>query len=168
MELKMNSGVLTVIGENKIIEVDVNENGELEVFGDVVVEEEDSEEELEEVIEFENEPNKPRDAFAHLVDREEAYPIINGINVGDKVRLRLDLDEKIDEIPDIGLCRYDEMIEEIGNRDIEVLNIDKEYDSISDTYEDCLRVHNEHNSSWFLSTRWVIVVKELEKEETDL
>ena len=43
MELKMNNGVLTIIGEGKTIEVDIVD-GELEVFGDFVVEEESEEE----------------------------------------------------------------------------------------------------------------------------
>lgn len=155
MELKMNNGVLTIIGEGKTIEVDIVD-GELEVFGDFVVVDEESEEELEEVIEFEDEPNKPRDAFSHLVDRKEAYPIIDNIKVGDKVRLRLDLDYEIDEIP---LRRYDEMLKDLANKDLEVLNVDEEYDEISETYEDCLKVSNGYSHVWYLSTRWVTKVE---------
>ena len=43
MKLSMNNGVLTVTGEGKTIEVDIVD-GELEVFGDFVVEEESEEE----------------------------------------------------------------------------------------------------------------------------
>ena len=42
MKLSMNNGVLTIIGEGKTIEFDIVD-GELEVFGDFVVEEESEE-----------------------------------------------------------------------------------------------------------------------------
>lgn len=146
MKLTMKDGVLTVTGEGKSIEV-ANINGELEVFGNVVVEE--IEEEKEEAIEFPDEPDMPTDSKAHY--RDKHYPLIKGLEVGDKVRLRLDLDEDIDEIGSIGFYdNYDCMLADLGEEDLIIEDIDEEYDKVSGTGEDCLEIRG-----WYLSTRWV-------------
>lgn len=157
MELKMRNGVLIVSGEGKVIEVDIVD-GELVVYGDDVTIEELEDEDGEEAIEFEDEPDKPTNAFAHLEDRTEPYPLIEGLKVGDNVRLRKDLDVNFDDIRAIGLSRYDEMLEDLSGEDIEIRAIDFEYDEIEDDYFDCLEVEGSEDV-WFLSTRWVTKVE---------
>lgn len=151
----MRNGVLIVSGEGKVIEVDMVD-GEIEVFGDFIIEEEELEDEVEEVMSFPDEPGMPTNSKAHLVDRTEPYPLIEGLKVGDKIRLRLDLDEEIDDIKAIGL--YYEMLADLSCKDIEIGAIDSEYDEIEDNYFDCLKVACSNNT-WFLSTRWVTKVE---------
>lgn len=71
----MRDGVLIVSEYGNTIEVTVV-NGELEVFGDVIVEEIESEDEVEGLIEFPEEPDMPKNSKAHLVDRDGHYPLI--------------------------------------------------------------------------------------------
>ena len=150
----MRDGVLIVSEYGDTIEVAIV-NGELEVFGDVIVEEIESEDEVEELIEFPEEPDMPTNSKAHLVDqRTEHYPLIKGLKVGDKVKLRLDLDEDLDEIEDIGLDNYSEMLADLSEKDITIEYIEEDYDEISDTNEDCLYI-----DGWYLSTRWVTKVE---------
>ena len=153
----MENGVLIVSGEGKVIEVDIVD-GELVVYGDMIVEEIESEDETEELIEFPEEPDMPTNSKAHLVYRDGYYPLIEGLKVGDKVRLREDLDVDSDNIKAIGLSRYDEMLVDLGDKDIEIRAIDLEYDEIDDDYFNCLEVEGSKNS-WFLSTRWVTKVE---------
>ncbi len=155
MELKMRDGVLIVIEYGYAIEIAIV-NGELEVFGDVIVEEIEPEDEVEELIEFPEEPDMPTNSKAHLVDkRTKHYPLIKGLKVGDKVKLRLDLDEDLDEIENIGLYdNYYEMLADLSEKDITIEYIEEDYDEISDTNEDCLYIEG-----WYLSTRWVTKVE---------
>lgn len=154
MKLTMKDGVLTVEGNGEVIDVAII-NDELEVFGNVVVEEvEEEKEEKEEAIEFPDEPDMPTDSKAHY--RTEHYPLIKGLKVGDKVKLRLDLDEDLDEIESIALYdNYDCMLLELGEGDLTIGNIVDNYDEVSNRDEDCLEIRG-----WFLSTRWVTKVEE--------
>jgi hypothetical protein len=145
----MKNGVITVTGEGKTIEVETVD-GELVVYGDsdVIIEELEDEEE-EEVIEFEDEPDKPTNAFAHLEDRVKPYDIIDNIVVGDKVRLRKDLTLEVDNVIDIGLV--DRLIEELEPLDsFEVEEIMYTYDEHSEKEE--LQIYSD---GWHISTRWV-------------
>ena len=153
----MRDGVLTVIGEGKTIEVDIVD-GELEVFGDFVVEEEELEEEVEETISFPDEPDMPTNSKAHLVDRSEHYPLIEGLKVGDNVRLRQDLDVDSDNIKAIGLFRYEDMLADLSGKNVEIRAIYFEYDEIDDSDFDCLEVEGS-KGVWYLSTRWVTKVE---------
>jgi hypothetical protein len=151
----MENGVLTVSEKHgETVEVAIV-NGELEVFGDVIVEEIELEDGVEELIGFPEEPDMPTNSKAHLVDRVKPYPLIQGLKVGDKVRLRLDLDIDMDDITEIGLRGYYDMLEDLSERDILIERIDAEYDEISDTNEDCLFIED-----WYLSTRWVTECRE--------
>ena len=155
----MRNGVLTISAKHgETIEVFTGDDGELEVLGNVVVEEEEPEEEIEEIIDFPDEPDMPIDSKSHLVDRVEPYPLIQGLKVGDKVRLRQDLDVDSDDIKEIGLLSYDEMLADLSDKDIEIRAIDFEYDEIDDDYFDCLEVEGSR-AVWFLSTRWVTKVE---------
>lgn len=152
----MEDGVLTVSEKHgETVEVAIV-NGELEVFGNgnVVIEEIESEDGVEEVIEFPDEPDMPTDSKTHLVDRTKPYPLIQGLKVGDKVRLRLDLDMYRDDVKAIGLRAYYNMLEDLSERDILIKKIYEEYDDISGTSEDCLYI-----DGWYLSTRWVTKVE---------
>ena len=156
----MRDGVLTISEKHgETIEVFTGDDGELEVLGNVIVEEEEPEEEIVEIIEFPDEPDMPNDSKAHLVDRDGHYPLIEGLKVGDKVRLRQDLDVDLDDIKAIGLLVYDEMLADLSDKDIEIRAIDFEYDEIEDDDFDCLKVKGSKNV-WFLSTRWVTKVGE--------
>lgn len=155
----MRDGVLTISEKHgETIEVFTGDDGELEVLGNVVVEEEEPEEELEEPIDFPDEPDMPNDSKSHLVDRDGHYPLIAELQVGDKVRLRQDLDVDSDDIKAIGLSRYDEMLADLSGKDIEIRAIDFEYDEIEDDDFDCLEVEGSKDV-WFLSTRWVTKVE---------
>ena len=155
----MRDGVLTISEKHgETIEVFTADDGELEVLGNVVVEEEEPEEEIEESIDFPDEPDMPNDSKAHLVDRSEHYPLIDGLKVGDNVRLRQDLDVDFDDIKDIGLLRYDEMLADLSGKDIEIRAIYFEYDEIDDSDFDCLEVEGS-KGVWYLSTRWVTKVE---------
>lgn len=153
MRLIMKDGVLTVEEKHgESVEIAIVD-GELEVFGNVAIEEEEIEEEKEEVIEFPDEPDMPTDSKANY--RYKPYPVIKGLEEGDKVRLRLDLDFEIDNIISIGLDRYDEMLAYLGGRDliVEDIGIEEEYNEFSHMNEDCIEIED-----WFLSTRWVTEV----------
>ena len=155
----MRDGVLTISEKHgETIEVFTGDDGELEVLGNVVVEEEEPEEEIEEPIDFPDEPDMPKDSKTHLVDRNEHYPLIEGLKVGDKVRLRQDLDVYSDDIKAIGLFRYEEMLADLSDKDIEIITIYFEYDEIDDSDYDCLAVAGSNNI-WYLSTRWVTKVE---------
>ena len=156
----MRNGVLTISEKHgETIEVFISDDDELEILGNVVVEEEEPEEEIEEIIEFPDEPDMPTNSKAHLVDRAEPYPLIEGLKVGDKVRLRQDLDVDLDDIKAIGLLVYDEMLADLGDEDLKIRAIDFEYDEIDDSYFDCLDVAGSKDV-WYLSTRWVTKVGE--------
>lgn len=165
----MRNGVLTISAKHgETIEVFTGDDGELEVLGNVVVEEEEPEEEIEEPIGFPDEPNMPIDSKSHLVDRDGHYPLIAGLQVGDKVRLRQDLDVDSDNIKAIGLFRYDDMLADLSGKDIKIRAIYFEYDEIDDSDFDCLEVEGS-KCVWFLSTRWVtkVVVEEDSEEEME-
>ena len=148
MQLKIRDGVLTVSEKHgDTIEIAVVD-GELEVYGNVAIEEVESEEEEEEEIVFPDEPEKV-DKFAHLVDRTEQYPLIEGLKKGDRVRLRLDLDEDLDEVENIGLA-YKWIRRELSRRDLIVGSVRS-----SDTDGDIIYIER-----WYLSTRWVTKVEE--------
>ena len=154
MKLSMRNGVITVTGEGKTIEVETVD-GELVVYGDsdVIIEELEDEEEEEEV---EDEPEEPTDAFEH---RTKPYDIIYGIQVGDKVRLRKDLDWEIDNVSKIGLV--EELIEELEYLDsFEVEELTYKYDEHSGQDELQIRAQG-----WYLSTRWVEKVESIEDTE---
>lgn len=148
MKLSMRNGVITVTGEGKTIEVDIVD-GELEIYGDATIEEFEDEDGVEEVIEFEDEPDKPTNAFAHLEDRTKPCDIIDNLVVGDKVRLRKDLSREVDDIRDIGLV--DLLIEELEPLDsFAVEHITCAYDEHSEKEEPEI-----YSKGWHISTRWV-------------
>ncbi len=64
-----------------------------------------------------------------------------------------------DDIKDIGLLRYDEMLADLSGKDIKIRAIYFEYDEIDDSDFDCLEVEGS-KCVWFLSTRWVTKVGE--------
>ena len=153
MKLSMRNGVITVTGEGKTIEVETVD-GELVIYGDVTIEELEDEDGVEEVIEFEDEPDKPTDAFAHLEDRTKPYDIIDNLVVGDKIRLRKDLTMEVDNVREIALM--DELIEELEPLDsFEVEKIVYAYDEHSEKEEPEI-----YSKCWYLSTRWVEKVEE--------
>ena len=153
MELELKDGVLTVSEKHgNTIEIAVVD-GELEVYGNVVIEEAESEEEKGDEIIFPDEPEKA-DKFAHLVDRTEQYPTITGLKIGDKVRLRLDLDDELDDIEEIGLL-YEHIIADLHGRDLTIENVRLGYNNVSEMDEDVLYLER-----WYLSTRWVTKVEE--------
>ena len=109
---------------------------------------------VEEVIEFEDEPDKPTDAFAHLEDRTKPYDIIDNLVVGDKIRLRKDLTMEIDNVREIALIN--ELIEELEQLDsFEVEKIVYAYDEHSEKEEPEIC-----SKGWYLSTRWVEKIEE--------
>lgn len=149
MKLSMRNGVIAVTGEGKTIEVDIVD-GELEIYCDAAtIEELEDEDGVEDVIEFEDEPDKPTNAFAHLEDRTKPCDVIEGLVVGDKVRLRKDLSREIDDIRDIGLL--DLLIEELEPLDsFAVEHITCSYDEHSEKEEPEI-----YAKGWHISTRWV-------------
>ena len=148
MKLSMRNGVITVTGEGKTIEVETVDD-ELVIYGDVTIEELEDEDGVEEVIEFEDEPDKPTDAFAHLEDRTKPYDIIDNLVVGDKIRLRKDLSREVDDVREIALM--DELIEELEPLDsFEVEEVMYAYDEHSEKEEPEI-----YSKGWYLSTRWV-------------
>lgn len=152
MKLSMRNGVITVTGEGKTIEVETVD-GELEIYGDVTIEELEDED-GEEVIEFEDEPDKPTNAFAHLEDRVKPYDVIEGLVAGDKVRLRKDLSHEVDNIRDIGLV--DLLIEDLEPLDsFKVEHITCSYDEHSEKEEPEI-----YSKGWHISTRWIEKVEE--------
>ena len=148
VKLSMRNGVLLVEEKHgDSIEIEAVD-GELVVYGDVTIEELEDED-GEEVIEFEDEPDKPTNAFAHLEDRVKPYDIIDNLVVGDKVRLRKDLSREVDNIRDIGLV--DQLIEELEPLDsFEVEEMMYTYDEYSEKEEPQI-----YSEGWHISTRWV-------------
>jgi hypothetical protein len=154
VKLSMRNGVLLVEEKHgDSIEIEVVD-GELVIYGDDVTIEELEDEDGEEVIEFEDEPDKPTNAFAHLEDRVKPYDVIEGLVIGDKVRLRQDLTWKIDNVIDIGLVNL--LIEDLEPLDsFEVERVTCSYDEHSEKEEPEI-----YSKGWNISTRWIEKVEE--------
>lgn len=149
MKLSMRNGVLLVEEKHgDSIEIE-SVDGELVIYGDITIEELEDEDGVEEVIEFEDEPDKPTNAFANLEDRTKPYDVIYNLQVGDKVRLRKDLSREVDDVRYIALV--DELIEELEQLDyFDVEEVAYAYDEHSEKEEPEIS-----SKSWYLSTRWV-------------